>query len=203
VHLVPDSGACHLKMQEHLNGQFSTLLRPKYLNELIDSTVNPAYYKRCIDKPLCTNKTEKLIYKSEEFPFRHVFECSATCKLENSSELNLSDWFSFLLSGKTIPEKPTHNYYFDFPFTDTYNFTIKSSKKMSVVNAEDFTENTDNDYFEVRSTLEHKDGNIIFSLTFKVKKQFIPKEDAGELMTVINKLDAFNHKVMRIKYNAD
>jgi hypothetical protein len=203
VRLAKDSGICHLKIQEHLNGQFSTLLRPKYLNELIDSTINPDYYKRCIDKPSCTNKTDKLIYKTEEFPYRHVFECSAVCKMENANELNLSGWFSFLFSEKTIPEKPTHNYYFDFPFTDTYNFTIKSTKKISAVNPEDFAADIDNDYFEMKSSVENKNGNIVLSLSFKVKKQSVPKNDADELMKIISKLDAFNRKVMRIKYNAD
>jgi hypothetical protein len=203
VRLAPDSGICFLKIQEHLNGQFSTIQRPKYLNELIDSTVNPLYYRRCVDKPYCTNKTEKLVYKSEEFPFRHVFECSGICKLENKNDLDLSDWFSFLLSGKTIPEKPTHNYYFDFPFTDTYNFTIRSSKKISVLNAADFSEDIDNDYFELKSFLENKDGSVVLGLSFKVKKQFVPKEDANELMKIINKLDVFNRKVIHIKYNED
>jgi hypothetical protein len=203
VRLVQDSGIEHLKIQEHLNGQFSTLLRPKYLNELVDSTVNPIYFKRCIDKPSCTNKSEKLIYKSEEFPFRHIFECSATCRLENANELNLSGWFSFLLSGKTIPEKPTHNYYFDFPFTDTYNFTIKSSKKISALNPEEFTEDISNDYFELKSSLENKDGSIVIRLSFKVKKQSVPRSDSNDLMTIIEKLDAFNRKATRVKYNSD
>ncbi len=179
--------------KESLSGQFSTILRHLYLNDYIDSTISPHYFKRCIDKPSITEPKIRLSSKISDFPFRYSFNCSGKIALPTNNSLQLKNWFSFVLSAKAIPEAPTHDYYFDFDFSDVYNFLLEFNSPTQIENAEAFTKKINNSYFELESGII-KNGETSYLLKVKLllKQTSIPLKDIQQLMDLIAELEFLN-----------
>lgn len=188
-----DSLKCSLHIKESLSGQFSTILRPFYLKEFIDSTINPIYFKKCVDKPNAINQKLNLISKSEEYPFKFVFNCSENIPFENSGAIDLTNWFSFVLNKNLIFEKPTHDFYFDFPFSDIYNFVFEFNTAVDIKNSNEINRSINNDYFGLECVLKKQDNTYLLTVITKVKKKMLPKEEAVKLMDFVAELDRVNN----------
>ncbi|MGZ3898966.1 MAG: hypothetical protein ACXVNQ_01470 [Bacteroidia bacterium] len=188
-----DSLKCRLEIKENLAGQFSTVLRPYYLNNPIDSTINAKYFRKCTDKPLSSVHKMNLKAGSEEYPFRFVFDCSENIALAKSNQADLSNWFSFFIDKSLIYEEPTHDFYFDFPFTDIYNFVFKASTPVNLAKISKQLNSIDNDYFQIDHTLRKQEDDYVFSLTVKVKKRVLPKSESKKLIEFVNELEEINN----------
>ncbi len=175
-----------------LSGQFSTILRPLYLNEWIDSTVSPGYFKRCVDKPGAITK-KALLSSKKTFPFRHVFGCAQKMNFKDTNKLSLKNWFSFVLSRKEIPQKPECDYYFDFDFSDAYTFSIDFNRPVEIKNKEAFTSKINNEYFELESGIFKNQSTYLLSVKVAVKQSYIPLEKANLLMDLLEQLDELNN----------
>jgi hypothetical protein len=192
VKVITDSSKCYLDIKESLSGQFSTLLRPFYFNKLIDSTVNPIYFKKCVDKPGALRKNWLLKTGSEEYPFKHIFNCSATVPLPEKNSINFEGWFSFPFNKVLIPEKPTHDFYFDFEYSDVYNFVLKFDTPVTLKNAEEFSRTIENDYFDLSSSIKVQEDSYLLTVISRVKNKVLPKEQADKLMEFVKTLDEIN-----------
>lgn len=193
------SKKAELTIKESLSGQFSTVLRHLYLNEYIDSTISPHYFRKCTEKPKATEVKLKLSSKITEFPFRYSFNCSENISLDNSNQLSLRNWFSFTLNSQNIPTIPTHDYYFDFDFSDAYNFMIDFGSPVSIKNAEAFKRSISNDYFELESEIiKSSDSSYLIKVKFQVKQIGIRLKDMQLLMDIVKELDTLNNFVVEI-----
>lgn len=185
--------------KENLNGQFSTILRHYYNNTFIDSTIQKDYFKKCTEKP---NVYSENIIKSSEskiFPFKTSYNCSFKIKATKDS-LNLTNWFSFILKKENFSKPLTNNYYFDFTYTDTYNFMFEFNRPISIINIEDFENQLTNDFFEINSKIIPQGNNkYLLSLTTKAKQYMLPKEKANLLTEYLEQLNKFN--LLKLKYN--
>ncbi|MBL7931210.1 MAG: hypothetical protein JNL60_04895 [Bacteroidia bacterium] len=192
-----DSLKTSLTIKESLSGQFSTLLRHLYLKETIDSTIADYYFKKAVDKPLAKDVRIKLASKSTDAPFRYNFNCTETIPLLSNNSLSLKDWFSFVPSGKSIPVQPTHDYYFDFVFSDVYNFMFDFQTPVEVTNKADFKSDLTNDYYELRSDITELNSNaILLKVSLVIKQHKIPVQDAALLMNLVDRLDQLNSKTL-------
>lgn len=86
-----DSSSTYATIKESLNGQFSTLLRHLYLNDPIDSTIHPVYFKKCVSKPNSIDKKISISSRSDYFPFKYTFNCSEKITIPDKKELSLKD----------------------------------------------------------------------------------------------------------------
>jgi hypothetical protein len=199
VSVNTDSLKASLLIEESLSGQFSTIIRPLYLKDDIDSTVNVIYFKKCVDKPGSANHKLILNSKSDLYPFKFEFHASEDVSFKERGEIDLKNWFSFLFNKKLIPEKPTHDFYFDFLFSDSYNFNFVFDTLVTLVNVEEFRRTIDNDYFELDSKIEKQENSFLASVTVKVKKNMLPKEEGIRLIEFIDGLESINNFKIRYK----
>jgi hypothetical protein len=188
-----DSMKMNLLFKENLSGQFSTLLRHYYNNQHIDSTVPASYYRKCTDKPNLLSPSLKKGSLAKKFPFRQTYTCSGFIKLEDKQIINLSDWFSFTVSGSDFSRIPNHDIYLDFQLSDYYNFLFEFDKPIDVININEFSKKIGNEYFEVSSNLVKQDSNkYLLSVTVKVKREMIPAKDGTKIVEFVNVLDEIN-----------
>jgi hypothetical protein len=200
ITIDPDSAIMHLSMKENLNGQFSTILRPFYLNESIDSTISPMYFKRCTDKPGATQIKNRLTYRSNVFPFKYSFACTEDIPMKNSKEISLKNWFAFTYKTEMVNGDPNFDYYTDFRYSDAYNYLLKFSKPVEIENLSEFTHSLNNKYFEISSAMVKQDeASYLLSVTVKVKQEMLPKEDGHLLITFIKELDQINNANVKLK----
>lgn len=190
VRISLDSLKADLFIKESLSGQFSTVLRHLYLNEYIDSTISPHYFKKCVDKPLSSNAKIKLSSKVTNFPFRYNFNCSEKISLTTNKSLYLKNWFSFVLSKNSLPETPLHDYYFDFDFSDSYNFLLNFTTPVELYNAASFTKKINNDYFDLESSItSNSETSYLIRVALVVKQTSIPEHKMNLLMELVDELE--------------
>jgi hypothetical protein len=193
INVSLDSLKLDLTIKEHLSGQFSTILRHFYLNEYIDSTISPGYFKKCTDKPNPSEIKIKLSSHVAAFPFPYNFNCTEKIILKSSQSLSLKNWFSFTLSKTTFPEIPNHNYYFDFDFSDSYNFLLRFTTPVELKNGASFAKRINNDYFELESEIiNNSETDFLLKVKLVVKQKSIPEEKMNLLMEIVSALDSLN-----------
>jgi hypothetical protein len=186
--------------KESLSGQFSTVLRHYYLNEIIDSTISPHYFRRCTGKPGFSAAQHKLSTHIDDFPFRYTFNCKADLKMARADQLSLENWFAFPLSRASLPEAPNHKFYFDFDFSDAYHFLLQFDSPVDIVNKEQFKHEISNDLFELHTEIVQQDPqNYLVKAQLQVKKMSVEVKDAGLLMDLVNQLEEVNHFVLVLK----
>ncbi len=202
VKISLDSLKADVFTKESLSGQFSTILRHLYLNECIDSTISPAYFKRCSDKPGYTGTKIKLSSFVSDFPFRYTFNGSGKISLPTSKRLDISNWFSFVISTQTFPELPTHDYYFDFDFTDSYNFLLDFNTAVDIENTAAFKKNINNDYFELESDItKNSETAYLLKVKLALKQRLIPFEKKEMIAEIIAALESLNHFSLDLSKN--
>lgn len=202
VKVFPEKKEMDISFKESLSGQFSTLLRHLYLNEYIDSTMSPHYFRKCTDKPESSNVRIKLSSKMTDYPFRYTFGCSEKVDMVDEEKLDLSNWFSFTLNSAVLPKAPNHDYFFDFEFSDSYNFLIEFDKPVKIKNLETFRKRTDNAYFELESEIvKNSEQSYLVKVKLLVKQGLIPIQDMPLLMSLVKDLDSLN--AFEMEFSAD
>ena len=195
-----DSNIVTAFIKENLSGQFSTIVRPLYLKNEIDSTVNPIYFKKCTDKPNARNISIVKSSSSNSFPFKNSFVCSEKIDFSNKNEISLKDWFSFTFNKKLISEKPNFDYYFDFEYTDIYNYMIEFNRPADITNIDAFSKSIHNSYFDVASKLtKQTETTYLLSVSIKVKEPVLAQADGQLLLDFVNDLDNINNMTIQIK----
>jgi hypothetical protein len=195
-----DSMFVNASIRENLNGQFSTIIRPFYANETIDSTVNPIYFKKCTNKPNAKNVLIKKTSSSNVFPFKNSFSCTEKISFATANDIPLANWFSFTFNKKLIQQKPNFDYYFDFQYTDIYNYVLEFNKATVITNETDFNKSIQNTYFDLSSKLiKQSETTYLLSVMVKVKEPILLKEDGKLLIDFVEELDVLNHFAIKIK----
>ncbi|MGZ4033318.1 MAG: hypothetical protein ACXVPU_01845 [Bacteroidia bacterium] len=195
-----DSNIVNVSIKENLNGQFSTIARHAYLNETIDSTINPVYFKKCTDKPNAKNISIKKTFASNKFPFKSSFTCSEKIEYSNALEVPLKNWFSFTFNKQLIPERPNFDFYFDFQYSDTYNYMIQFNKPAEILNVNDFIKSIHNTNFELSSSLiKQSETTYLLNIVVKVKDPILSKADGQMLVDLTNELEGLNNLSLIIK----
>lgn len=193
VRISLDSLKADLLIKESLSGQFSTVLRHLYLGDAIDSTISTHYFRKCTDKPFASKQKIKLSSKMTEFPFRYNFNCTEQIGLAGDKHLRLKNWFSFPLSKNTLPEQPQHDYYFDFEFSDAYNFLLNFSQPVELKNASAFSKKLSNELFELESEIVAQSENAyLLKVKLVIRKARIKVGETALLMNLVNELEALN-----------
>jgi hypothetical protein len=199
VKISLDSLKANLVIKESLSGQFSTTLRHYYLGDYIDSTVAPYYFRKCTDKPLSSNAKIKLSSRITDFPFRYTFNCSEKISLYNAGFIDMKNWFSFPLSKFVFPEMPLHDYYFDFDFSDSYNFQLDFGKPVELANVQGFSRNISNELFELESAIvKNSESSYLVKVRLAVKDIRVPTDKAPMLMDLVKNLDELNSYLLEI-----
>jgi hypothetical protein len=197
-----DKLSADLAIKESLSGQFSTVLRPLYMNDCIDSTISPSYFRKCLDKPNTSAKKVKLSSKQTKAPFCHTFDCNAKMSIKDSSRLSLRNWFSFVLSKNVISQTPNNDYYFDFEISDSYNLQVDFKRRIEIKNREAFTRKINNDYFELESEIVKSSESIyILKVTVVLKQKVISYTKSSLLMEIVEKLDQLNDFTLELARN--
>jgi len=187
-----DSSMIHATIKENISGQFSTILRPLYNNDHIDSTIKTEYFKKCTEKPNSTDKSIKQTSQSKTFPFKTSYSCSEKIVISKGS-IDLSNWFSFIFSKENFTDKITQDYYLDFTFTDAYNFMFEFNRPTVITNMNDFTVTLNNEFFEINTNIiKQDDHKYLLTLSTKAKQYLVPEEKANYLTDYIEQLNKFN-----------
>jgi hypothetical protein len=194
MRITLDSMVIHCQTKESLSGQFSTVLRHYYLNNPIDSTISPFYFKKCTDKPLSHSSKIKLSSNMSEYPFRYNFNSTSQIGLPGDKHIRMKNWFSFIISSVSLPERPEHDYFFDFDFSDGYNFLLNFKEAVEIVNLSAFEKKINNAYFELESKIvQNFAHSYLVQVKLLVKQRRIPRQDADLLMALVKELDTINN----------
>ncbi|MBC7695424.1 MAG: hypothetical protein H7141_08275 [Burkholderiales bacterium] len=187
-----DSSIIHAFIKENISGQFSTILRPFYNNDHIDSTIKNQYYKKCVEKPNSNNKSVKQTAQSKTFPFKTSYSCSENIDI-SKDHIDLSNWFSFLFSKESFSDKITQDYYLDFTFTDTYNFLFEFNKPTTIVNMADFITTITNEFFEINTNIiRQDDSKYLLTVNTKAKQYLLPEAKVNYLKDYTEQLGKIN-----------
>lgn len=198
ISINTDSMKLGLSFKANLSGQFSTLLRHYYNNDIIDSTISQTYFKKCTDKPGLAVTNVKRGSLAKKFPFRQTYNCNGTIQLANKNMIDLTDWFSFTSTGSVFTKTPNHDVYLDFQHSDYYNFLFEFDKAVEIMNSDAFSRKLSNEYFEIASSLVKQETNkYLLSVIVKVKQDMVPEKDGIKLVEFVNMLDDIN----RLKLN--
>lgn len=196
-----DSNIVTASIKENLNGQFSTISRHIYLRNAIDSSVNPIYFKKCTDKPNAQNVSIVKTSSSSFFPFKNSFLCSEKINFSNPNDISLKDWFSFTFKKELVSHAPNFDYYFDFQYTDIYNYMIEFNKPADISNIDEFTKSIHNTYFDLSSKLtKQTETAYLLSVMVKVKEPVLAQADGQLLLDFVNELDNLNNMTLKIKH---
>jgi hypothetical protein len=199
IRISIDSLKADLVIKESLSGQFSTVLRHLYLNEYIDSTISKHYFRKCVDKPLTSEAKIKLSSRITEFPFRYNFNCTEKMALPGEKSLSLKNWFSFTLTKANIPQAPNYDYYFDFDFSDSYNFLLNFNVPVELKNANTFIKKINNEYFELESEIiNQSETSYLIKVKMIVKKTNIPQSKINLLMELVEELETLNNFTLEL-----
>jgi hypothetical protein len=202
VKISLDSSKANFSIKESLSGQYSTLLRHLYLNEYIDSTVSKFYFKKCVEKPFASDIKTKLTSNITNFPFRYTFACSEKVEIKSTTDLDLKDWFSFSFSPQLLKESPNQDYYFDFEFTDSYNFLLDFGLPVELTNANDFAKKINNSYFDLESEIIKNSAEThLLKVKVQVKQLKIPLKEItllNELLIALNDVNNFTLTTKRL-----
>lgn len=183
-------GKAVFQIKETISGQFSTLLRPLYSGHMIDSSVSRHYFKRCVDKPMASQVALRCTAASPEFPYRHSYIASEELTLPSDSAIHIGGWFSFITGGTQLPEEPRYDYYFDFPFSDSYYYSLEFGQQVEIINREAFKKNLSNEMFQLQSDIVPAGpGKFLVHVKVNVIRRHIPVSESGRLMEFVNALD--------------
>lgn len=200
ININTDSLIANLTIRESLSGQFSTILRHYYQNTYIDSTIAPFFFRKCTDKPKASNVKIKLSTKITEYPFRFNFNCSEKINIESKTTLSLKDWFSFPIALKSTNEIPNHDYYFDFEFTDSYNYLVNFSKPTIIENTMDAVKKLENETFSlVSEIIKQSDTTYLIKVELKVKTRKLDKVNGADLLKLTSALKDLNDINFKLK----
>jgi len=134
------------------------------------------------------------------FPFKNSFLCVEKINLSNATDISLKDWFSFTLNKQLVSEKPNFDYYFDFQYSDMYNYMIEFNKAADVSNIDAFTKSIHNAYFDLSSKLtKQNETTYLLSVMVKVKEPVIPVAEGQLLLDFASELDGLNNMTLKIK----
>ena len=157
------------------------------------------YFKKCTDKPKAQQVKIKLSSKITEYPFRHNFNCSEKIALDSRAQLNLANWFSFIIP-TTLTDAPKHDYYFDFENTDAYNFVLNFSRPTEIENISEFSRDMDNETFGLQSSISKQNENsYLVKVEVIVKTRKLAQVNADELVKLSKALNDLNNFTLVLK----
>ena len=114
--------------------------------------------------------------------------------LQSDKYLHLKNWFSFVLGSFSLPEKPCHDYYIDFDFSDAYNFLLDFGSPVEITNVSAFSKSIRNDFFELESqVVKNSDTSYLLKVKVVVKERRIPEDKLDLLMDMVKHLDEINN----------
>ncbi|QQS30711.1 MAG: hypothetical protein IPM47_07225 [Sphingobacteriales bacterium] len=167
-----------------LSGQYSTLIRGFYQYNVIDSTVNPGYYRhlsRLSDKSTPSAKPE--IQIQEGYPFKTEIQLnykdnSLLTKVNDTTyRISLTNWIQHVIVEGLNVRKRTLPFYSDFTGTDTYNYYLEFDRDIYIEAFKDLPLAINNDFgtysFDIRQT---KENSISIQSVFKTKAERIPAD---------------------------
>jgi hypothetical protein len=152
-----------------------------------------------VDKPGAQNIKIKLSSHITEYPFRYTFNCGETLNLKGKNILDLTGWFSFLISKRAFPTMPEHEYFFEFEHTDSYNFQLEFNQPVTIENGDLFTRKISNEYFEFESgIIQNSESSYLLRAMLVVKQGSIPPEKMELLSGLLTQLEELNSFVLRV-----
>jgi hypothetical protein len=199
VHVSLDSMRVNFELRLKISGQFSTLLRPYYLNHEKDTTITSEYYNLITDVADAGSAVNKVINTDKNFPY----ETTINSSFNADSKLNKTDknYFSIRLNGlfNNVVDKTFTalnrklDYYPDFKSTDIHRYMLKFDHTVKLENINELQVEIKNSFGEYSVKINQPDKKSIYIETvFIVKAEVVKVEaanDVGEILNAIKKLN--------------
>lgn len=190
-----------MTIKESLSGQFSTILRHWYNNNNIDSTLQLFYFKKCTDKLNPSSVKVKLSSKLNTFPFRHNYVCSGEATISEPTKLSLKNWLSIPIPEFNFDKNNYYDFYFDFEFSDNYNFLINFNKSVTILNESKFNKEINSRWFNFNSQLiKNADGNYLLKIKLDVKDRVVKHGELIEFKPIVDFIKELDRTALEIKY---
>ena len=188
-----------------LLGQFSTLIRGLYKNDVKTKTVNELYNKKIFD----FNPNAKLLSKKVEivdnvFPFKAIvntnYSCDSILKKGNSSySLDMKNWFNHIIYNDFDIKNRQLDFYSDFCGNDVYSYMIKFNKDVELLTAIAPVEIT-NDFGSLIIQLKQIDKNtVMINSNFIVKSEKVKRENTDQIKAIYDKIQDVNNLKIEFK----
>ena len=190
-----------------LSGQYSTLLRNFYANNLIDPTINELYKKRMSDN--ADNKTIQysLLSTSTEFPFKTYYSSAfeiptAIQNLNESYAIEINNWFTYVYPDTNFVNTKNRqfDFYPDFLSNDKFKYQLSFDKTVEIKNIDDFKIDVDNNYATFHCLLAKSDDtHFMFDTFLEIKQDKVEAKNVKQVQEITRAIDKLNSSKLIIK----
>jgi hypothetical protein len=200
-----DSLKLNVNARISLMGQFSTLIRPYYLNQDRDTTVNPNYYILISD---AADEQFQVDNKVTNIDTKFPYEASITSTFRNDSKLlnekdntfsiDLNKWFNDVIDDRFSYHNRHMNYYPDFRLQDIHRYKIGINKKIKLLNSEEIQKEILNSYGSYSVRINQPDDTSIYIETiFTVKSHVVSAQNAKEVSDIFDAIKTLNNSMIK------
>lgn len=192
-----NTGNVNFETNLRLKGQFSTLTRGVYLNNEIDSTINPNYANKIFELPgRVFLKDEAPVAISAQLPYSTHFRCmyhkqDEVIVDEEYSYVSLNGLCNFVLWDRMDFTHRKSDYYPDFGFNDFFEYEFEFGEPVELISAAG--DAFDNEYGSFGYRIEQTtDTTILFVAEWFLTDRTIPAEEIEKLKDFYNAIIKLN-----------
>jgi hypothetical protein len=200
-----DSISMNFDLRLKIAGQFSTLLRPYYLNSDKDTTITSEYYKLITDIADKGTLKTNVISRDKIFPYECAINSSFSAKSrinkshKNYFSIELKGWFNNVID-KNFSAFDRHlDYYPDFKSTDIHRYMLKFDHPVKLENLNELQTETKNSFGEYSVKVNQRDEKSIFIETvFTLRAEVVKATDAKDVAEIFDAIKKINNASLYI-----
>jgi hypothetical protein len=190
-----------------LSGQYSTLLRNYYQNNLIDPTINEDYKIRMSDNADKKSVDYTLTSSSSDYPFKTYYSASysipsVATKVSEINTINIQTWFHYVYPDTNFVNSKNHQFDFfpDFLSTDKFRYQLSFDKGVEILNINNYNIEVHNEYADFHAVLKKiDDSNYMFDSSLEIKQDHVPAENIRAVEELSQALDKFVNSKLQYK----
>lgn len=203
-----ESGNTQFVTDVYLKGQFSTMTRGVYLNNEVDSTINPNYGNKIYELPgRVFLRDESPVAISAQPPYSTQIRCryhkqDEVIDRQDHYSLALNGLCNFVLWEGMDFNHRSSDFYSDFGYNDYFQYEFEFSEVIELIDNPKFS--FENEYGSFGYSLEQtSDTTILFVAEWFMTGKMIPAEEIGKLKDFYNAIIGLNdQKIMFRKIKA-
>ncbi len=190
-----------------LSGQYSTLLRNFYKNNLIDPSINSLYKNRMSDRADTKSIVYKVLSSSTEYPFKTSISAEFTIPgistaLVNEKIIDISKWFNYVYPDSNFVNTERHqfDFYPDFLGRDKTAYQLKFDSPVEILNLDECNYEIHNDYADFHCFLKKTDNsNYYFDALLEIKADKVDAQNLNQVESITKAIDKISSTKIRFK----
>ena len=205
VNVSLDSMQLNFDLRLKIAGQFSTLIRPYYLNNDRDTTVSSEYYRLITDGLDKGNVVSNVMNTDKNFPYETGINSSFRDRSRlskgdnNSFSIRLNGLFNNVIDKDFSSFDRRLDYYPDFRFTDIHRYMLKFDYPVKPENINELQTEIKNSFGEYSVKVNQRDEKSIFiEAVFIVKTEVVEARAAKDVEEIFDAIKKMNRSLLYV-----